>query len=382
MAGPQQSSPEELLRQQTALARFGEFALHADNLQEILQEGTRMVADGLKTEFAKVLELESNGLMLVKAGVGWRPGVVGQQTIDPADGSLEAMAVASREPIITTNIDDEKRFRVSEFVLAHGVKSFVNVNIPGAPGEPSYGILEVDSREPRQFTTDDIDFLRTYANLIAAAVQRFRTLSELQARADEKQRLLEELQHRVKNNLQMIMSLIRLQAHSSTSAEAHRELEKISGRINSLRIIHEKLHASEEVDQIELGSYLTELSNSLLWFHQGGAPSVRLITDTQRLIVSAQTAIPLGLITNEFLTNSLKYAFPHAAGTIGVRLEILDEGSALLALWDDGCGLPANRAGGTGINLINALSTQVASEATWGKEDGTWLTLTISRYQS
>lgn len=378
MPGTPKNTTEELLRQQTALARFGEFALYSETLDAVLQEGTRMVADGLDTEFAKILELEPNGLLLVKAGVGWRPGIVGRQVVEPVDGSLEVVALASREPVITVNVDDEKRFRVAEFVLAHGVRSFVNVNVPGAPGEPSYGILEVDSTEARQFTADDVDFLRTYANLIAAAVQRFRILSELRERAAEKQRLLEELQHRVKNNLQMIMSLIRLQANTAASSDARQELEKIAARIDTLRIVHDKLHASQEIDRIELGGYLTELSNSLLRFHQGGSRSVRLITDTQRLLVSAQTAIPLGLITNEFITNSLKHAFPEGAGTIGVRLEHLDEAAARLVLWDDGRGLPATRGGGTGMSLINSLATQTATAAKWNEENGTRLALTIS----
>jgi two-component sensor histidine kinase len=373
------STTEELLRQQTALARFGELTLRSEDLTEILQTGVRLVAEGLHTELAKVLELGPNGLMLVRAGVGWEPGIVGQQLVDPADGTLEALALATREPIIAANVEKETRFRVADFVLAHGVRSFVNVNVAGPPGGRPYGILEVDSRAPRNFTADDIDFLRTYANLIAAAVQRMQTMAELRESAAEKQSLLDELQHRVKNNLQMIMSLIRLQANSTGSPEAHQELQNIAARIDTLRLIHEKLYATEEVDRIELGGYLTELSNSLLRFHRSSASSVRLITDSERLFVSAQTAVPLGLITNEFITNSLKHAFPKQVGTIGIRLESLGEHTARLTLWDDGQGLPETRVGGTGLRLIEALSGQVASEARWKGDGGTRLELTVAQ---
>src|SRR5947199_366274 len=83
--------------------------------------------------------------------------------------------------------------------------------ILGADGRPPYGILEVDSREPRRFTGTDTDFLRTYANLLAEAIERVRVLRELRSAVADKERLLRELQHRVKNNLQTVTSLVRLQ---------------------------------------------------------------------------------------------------------------------------------------------------------------------------
>ncbi|MFW6077359.1 MAG: sensor histidine kinase, partial [Hyphomicrobiales bacterium] len=313
------STPEELIRQQTALARFGEFTLRSEDLTDILQEATRLVAEGLHAQFAKILELREGTTMLVRAGVGWRPGVVGRETIEAAAGTLEASALATREPIVVSNVEEEDERRVSDFVLDHGIKSFVNVNIIGPPDGRPYGILEVDSREPRQFSQQDVDFLRNYAALLSAAVQRSRLIDQLRERAAEKEKLLEELQHRVKNNLQTITSLVRLQASASRSEETRQELNKISYRIDTLRIVYERLQASGERETVELGSYLADLSNSLLRFHQGGQLVVRLITDTERLAVPVQTAVPLALIANEFITNSLKYAFPEGTGTIGIR---------------------------------------------------------------
>lgn len=379
MKDPQQqhSVSEELLRQQTALARFGELTLRSEDLDEILQEATKLAAEGLRVDFAKILELQRDGRLLVRAGVGWRPGVVGHTVVDAGEGSVEALALATGEPLITADIHQEQRFRISEFVKEHGVRSFVNVNIIGAPGGPPYGILEVDMSEPRQFTADDADFLRTYANLVAAAVQRMGLIDQLRQRADEKDKLLQELQHRVKNNLQMITSLIRLQANATGSDEVRHELNKISDRINTLRIVYERLHASGETDLIELGSYLADLSNSLLKFHQAGEVSVRLITDMERLIVPPQTAVPLALVTNEFITNSLKYAFPDGTGTIGIRLERVAQGGARLTLWDNGRGLPEVAQSGTGLRLIEALARQVASEVHWTGDPGTQLSLKV-----
>jgi two-component sensor histidine kinase len=370
---------EELMRQQTALAKFGEFTLRTEDLTEILQEGTRLVAEGLHAHFAKILELQGGTRMLVRSGVGWRPGIVGHEVVEAVDGTFEASALTTREPIVCPDVDKQDRHKVSDFVLDHGIKSFVNVNIMGPPDGRPYGILEVDSREPRRFSDKDVDFLRTYATLLAAAVQRSQLIGQLRDRAAEKEKLLEELQHRVKNNLQTITSLVRLQANSSNSEETRQELNKISYRIDTLRIVYERLQSSGERETVELGSYLADLSNSLLRFHQDGRLVVRLITDTERLSVPVQTAVPLALITNEFITNSLKYAFPQGTGTIGIRLERHDDGTATLTLWDNGSGMPEQHKPGTGMRLINTLSGEVASNVQWSREDGTRLMLKVKR---
>jgi two-component sensor histidine kinase len=374
-----QGSFEELLRQQTVLARFGEFTLRSEDLTDILQEACRLVAEGLSTRFAKILELQEGERMLVRAGVGWRPGVVGHEIVVAEEGSYEALALATREPIVVSDVHGEGNPRVSDIVKDHGIESFVNVNIIGPPGGRPYGILEVDSRGKRQFTADNVDFLRTYANLIAAAVQRINLIETLRERAAEKEKLLEELQHRVKNNLQTITSLVRLQSAASSSEDARQELNKISHRIDTLRIVYEKLQTSGERDSVELGGYLADLINSLLRFHQGGKLAVRLITDTGRLVVPVQTAVPLALITNEFITNSLKYAFPEGSGTIGIQLESDGEGAAILAIWDNGRGMTEEKAPGIGMRLMKTLSREVASEVKWSHQGGTRLTLRIKR---
>jgi two-component sensor histidine kinase len=372
-------NPEELMRQQTALAKFGEFTLRTEDLGEILQEGTRLVAEGLHAHFAKILELQDGNRMLVRAGVGWRPGVVGHEVVEADEGTFEASALSTREPIVCPDVARQDKHKVSDLVLDHGIRSFVNVNVLGSPDGRPYGILEVDSREPRRFSQSDVDFLRTYANLLAAAVHRSRLIEELRDRAAEKEKLLDELQHRVKNNLQTITSLVRLQANSSSSEETRQELNKISYRIDTLRIVYERLQSSGERETVELGSYLADLSNSLLRFHQDGRLAVRLITDIERLAVPVQTAVPLALIANEFITNSLKYAFPQGSGTIGIRLQRHDDGTATLTFWDTGSGLPEQQKPGTGMRLIKTLSGELASSVEWSREDGTRLVMKVKR---
>ncbi len=167
------------LRRQAVLARFGELALRSDNLDEILIEACRLVGDALGTDLAKVMELQADGTSLsVRAGVGWKPGVVGEVMLEATDHSLEGHALRTGEPMISPDIATENRFTYPPFLIENGVKAVANVVIIGGQDRPPFGILEVDSRTPRQFTGIDTAFLRSYANLLAAAVDRLRVLGE------------------------------------------------------------------------------------------------------------------------------------------------------------------------------------------------------------
>lgn len=168
------SPEEELLKQRETIARFGELALCSDSLDEVLTEACRLVGEALGTDLAKVMELQEDGLtLLIKAGVGWRPGFVGEVTLKAEKGSSEGYALATRQPVVSTDVEREDRFRYADFIREHGVRAIVNVVIGGPDGRP-YGVLQVDSRAPRDFADADVSFLQGYANLIGAAVDRLK----------------------------------------------------------------------------------------------------------------------------------------------------------------------------------------------------------------
>ncbi len=170
----------ELLRQQTILARFGELALRSDDLDEILTESCRLVGEALGTDLAKVVELQEDGqTLLVRAGVGWKPGVVGVATIMVADDTSEGHALKTGKPLISPDIATETRFKYPPFLSENGVRAVANVIIIGGKGRPPYGILQVDSCKPREFTEADTAFLSGYANLLAATVDRLRVIGEM-----------------------------------------------------------------------------------------------------------------------------------------------------------------------------------------------------------
>ena len=180
MRGPAKAEAA-LLRQQDVLARFGELALRCDDLDEILTEACRLVGDAIGTDLAKVMEMQADGVTLrVRAGVGWKPGVVGHTTVKADKESSEGYALKTGRPVTSSDIDKETRFKYADFLKDNGVRALVNVAIGVGKNAP-FGILQVDSRTPREFGPRETNFLSGYANLLAAAVERFETTAKLKS---------------------------------------------------------------------------------------------------------------------------------------------------------------------------------------------------------
>lgn len=166
------AAEQDLLKQRETIAKFGELALRSDDLDEILTEACHLVGEALGTDLAKVMELQDEDTMLlVKAGVGWKLGVVGHARLKVEKASSEGYALATGTPVTSNDITLETRFTYADFIIDNGVRALVNVPIRRS-NDRYYGILQVDSRAPREFDERDTGFLRGYANLIGAAVDR------------------------------------------------------------------------------------------------------------------------------------------------------------------------------------------------------------------
>jgi two-component sensor histidine kinase len=332
---PARDEFEIRLKQQSMLADFGRRALAIDDLDVLLTETAVLVAQGLGTEMSKVMELQPDGdLLLLRAGVGWKPGVVGTATSGTDTRSAAGYGLKNQMPIISEDIKSDPRFDAEEFALAHGVVSSANVIIRRRD-EP-FGTLQVDTCSPRSFSGHDIDFLQGFANLLGAAIERIETMELLAAAAEERAVLLREVQHRVKSNLQLITGLIDLQHRRSVNPEVRRNLEMILNRIETLRMVHAQLYLADYTGRLDLGQYLRELSTNVLRFLATHSGDVHLDLRLDELMVSADVAIPLGLLVNEFIAYSLEHAFPEKRGTITVCLDGDVGGMGRLLLADDG----------------------------------------------
>lgn len=183
-----------LLCQRRILAEFGEQAVIGADLDAILQAACKGAGEGLGTHLAKFIQLDSEKRqMWVRSGVGWTSGVVGQKTLDLEYGTPEWYALSVEHPVISQSTALENRFTLHPFQLDNRVAAFVNVTVYAPHDQRPIGIFEVDSRTPRAFTESDVDFLRSYASLIAACFERFRitdALKEAEAKLRESERRL------------------------------------------------------------------------------------------------------------------------------------------------------------------------------------------------
>ncbi len=376
------SDHDVVLERMAAIARFGDRALDVDDLQVLLQDAAELAAKGLDVGRSKVLELTEDGeTLFVRAGIGWGPGVVGATTVGGGRKSGAGYALLTGKPVISEDLDRETRFEIPEILRRHGIKSVVNVIIKGV--DRPFGVLEIDSDERRRFTQADVDFLQGYANLLAATIHRLRTNQQLRAAAEEKTLLLRELQHRVKNSLQTITSIVRIQRALSRSPEAQRSFETLMNRLTALSLVHKQLYARQETRALALNSYLEELCSNLITAADLGSDDIRLNLRLEPVVVPVDLASSLGLIANEFITNSMQHAFPSRSGTISVTLARVGPDKAHLTLADDGIGQAAQASDeasprpGLGQQLIRSLVEQVGGTIEWGEGPGTRATITF-----
>jgi two-component sensor histidine kinase len=173
-----------------------------------------------------------------------------------------------------------------------------------------------------------------------------RRLSELDAAGgdiarliEEKDLLLRELQHRVKNNLQMITALIRIEARGLQDGEVGERFDRLAGRIEALALLYRLLTESAPVETVDLGVYLSEIASAVMRAHAVEGIHLDLQVDTWP--VSVNVAMPTGLMVNELLTNALKHAFEGRNGGSIQLHSLVEKGACRVVVADDGVGLPA-----------------------------------------
>jgi two-component sensor histidine kinase len=238
----------------------------------------------------------------------------------------------------------------------------MNVILQG-DGSP-YGVLEVDSRSEGEFSEHDIPFLQGAANILGMAIERQRYERRLTAALDRHQLLLKEISHRVKNSLQIVSSMLHLQASTADDEGLTAQLAEASSRVSAIGRAYERLAYDADVENIDLGAYLqavcADAITSNCKLHFDGAQGIWL---------SADRAISLALIVNELVTNAVKYAFSHRhEGHIYVRVVRENANTALVSVRDDGIGLPPDfdlsKNKGLGMRIVTALAKQLGADIT------------------
>ena len=353
------------IRQQELLAELGVLALQRTSFSDMLNHTARMTAEGLGLEYCKVLEyIPAENRLLVCAGVGWEAGIVGSASVGADLASPAGYALRTGKPVISNHLENEQRFRTPELLIEHGIHRAMNVILQG-DGAP-FGVLEVDSTSEGEFSEQDIAFLQGAANILGMAIEQQQYQRKLKAALDRHQVLLKEVNHRVKNSLQVVSSMLQLQARSVGDPELSERLNEASTRVNAVGRAYEHLAYDADHENIDLVEYLRQIVGDL---QPTVAPCKIEFDAPEEIPFAADRAILVGLILNELVSNAGKYAYPdRPGGSICVRLVQSDDKSILVSVRDEGVGLPlgfdATASKGLGTRLVNALSKQLGAELT------------------
>ncbi|HET6631293.1 MAG TPA: HWE histidine kinase domain-containing protein [Rhodanobacteraceae bacterium] len=346
-SGSEHASEQEvqtLRMQREVLATFGGHALRTDDLDGLLHEAMVLISRALDVKLVKVLELLPDGdSLLVRAGVNWKPGVVGHATFGAHARSPGGYALQTCEPVISNDVATEDRFEIPALLQEHGVKSMINVVIRGE-GD-AWGVLEVDSPAQRQFTRDDADFLQSHANLLAFAIERCSRQSELEDAAQTRQMLLGELQHRIRNMITTVRALAKLTRRYSSDLDGFASafdtrLDALARTQNLLTRDQPALVGVREIVLQELEAH-------------GVQPGDRLVLQGPDWPLSRDAIQALAVGLHELATNAIKYgALATDTGEINVSWSIEPPDEMLLSWRERGVeigGEPSRRGFGSRV---------------------------------
>ncbi len=246
-----------------------------------------------------------------------------------------------RKPFLVNDIDEIKNDlspHSLEFVQKMGAKSFICCPIVCV--DDAIGVLAVDNvKTKRSLLQRDIDLLMLLSPEIGISIQNamvtdtkerqlnaiLKAEEKIKASLREKEVLLKEIHHRVKNNLQIVSSLLYLQAARTEHHGALSALEESRNRVRSMALIHERLYQSPDLACVDMGEYTRDLVSDLKRFYRTEDSSVRVTVNVEDIPLAITEAIPCGLIINELVSNALKHAFPK--GRDGeIRIELVQRG--------------------------------------------------------
>ncbi|MFQ6041306.1 MAG: histidine kinase dimerization/phosphoacceptor domain -containing protein [Candidatus Poribacteria bacterium] len=228
------------------------------------------------------------------------------------------------------------------------------------------GLLQLNDTRRDMFTFEMIRFLEGIGASIGIALARKQTEEQIKTSLQEKEVLLKEIHHRVKNNMQVIVSLLNLQRRYIKDEKYGEMFRESQNRIRSMALIHEKLYQSENLTNIDFAEYIRSLASTLFQTYEAYG-KIALKMNIEDISLSIDSAIPCGLILNELVSNSLKYAFPEGKeGEIKIILRSADENEIELIVSDNGVGIPED----VDIKNTESLGLQLVATLTENQLDG------------
>lgn len=355
------------LKQQALMGAFARMALQTRDLDGLLARASELCAEALGAACCQVLEYRAGDhAFVIRACTGLGDDRVGTGFSAADEATPASYAFRTGAGVLANRIQpgaehDGARLHLPEALAPAGLCHAVNVPIAlGDESRRAYGVLEAWGTEGHGFDRADQEFLAGFAGLIGIAVERHQGDARLRDALDHQVQLTREMSHRVKNSLGVVAGLLRLQARDAQSDEVRHALEDAGARIATVAEVHDHLwRGIHQLGMVELADFLRELVAKL----QEEAPGHVLACQADPKVISADQAIPIGLVVNELVTNAVKHAYPHGTGPVRVTLAVNPEGLRL-SVRDDGIGLPPGfdvsmRQRSLGLKIIASLIRQL-----------------------
>ncbi|WP_373476596.1 sensor histidine kinase [Sphingorhabdus sp.] len=344
------------LEQQAALSNFGMEALKSSSVADLLDEAAKTAALGMRASLSKILEYRKiENDLLIRAGVGWRAGVIGEVTFGADMESPAGYAFHTGSPVISNHLEGEEQFRTPLLMIEHGVKRAINVLITYGGGR--WGVLEVDSSSAGEFEAADLAFLQGLANFVGVALDRQVAEDRLSQALDYQKLLVQEASHRVKNSLAILSSLLTMKAKSSKTPKEADALSDASDRVIAVARTHDRLWREAGGDTIDLRALLAELCETL----SEQLEHLDIRCSSEEIEAAPDHAVSFALLVTELVTNAAKHAYDANGGIVHValthdgalrQLQVSDEGIGLVP----GFNIETVSEGSLGMSLIQALA--------------------------
>ena len=295
----------------------------------------------------------------------------------PLDDAAYARVLVEGQPLF---VDGHEALRVPH-AAELGLKSLAVV--PLYRYDTRIGALNVGSFTRHTFSQAEKELLIAIGNEVGVVIAKLQADELIRITLKEKETLLKEIHHRVKNNMQVISSLISLQAQQATEPETVEMLKESQSRIRSMALIHEKLYRSDSLAEISFRDYVDSIVDELLGMFNVAPGAITITTDVENVLFGVDTAIPCALIINELVSNSLKHAFPDGApGEVTIALHQIN-GTCELTVADNGVGPPPNfdfrATDSLGMQLVTALINQLDGTITLDRTKGTTFIITFTQ---